>query len=97
MEELAFAVTNFAGIDKAPAGAAVISQGRQPLDFWKQNESPGGATHRRARGFALPGLRLIFAVVPRGSRPWLMTFAPTGAKTLTTQSFAPRTNLNLVL
>ena len=70
---------------EAPAGAAVNSQGDQPtgrcppLDIRKRNaKAPIGATEASTKSFALPGLRCL-CIRTRGSRPWLLTFAPAGA------------------
>jgi hypothetical protein len=50
----------------APAGAAVNSQGRKPLDFGKENTKAleGRQTNAIATGFALTGLWFQFSRIP---------------------------------
>ncbi len=66
-----------------PEGAQVCSQGRKPLvEIPPSQISPEGATENtiRSGGSAAPlGLTGLRDTAPRGSRPWLQTFAPAGA------------------
>src|SRR5579864_2268405 len=86
-----------------PAGAPVLSQGCEPLEFGAGSGSvdvnPGGVTEAPPQPSALPAVALSglvpsLVIVPsRGLHPWLWTSAPIGAGWISrhraSQGFAP--------
>src|SRR5579864_2691858 len=86
-----------------PAGAPVLSQGCEPLEFGAGSGSvdvnPGGVTEAPPQPSALPAVALselvpsLAIVPPRGLHPWLLTAAPIGAGCISRhrafQGFAP--------
>src|SRR5437763_10933742 len=66
-----------------PAGAAVNSQGRKPLEQAWKNPKPcrGDTTGERQFGMFRPSRAALDSDWTRGLRPWLFAAAPSGAKT----------------
>jgi hypothetical protein len=84
----------FSQVGSSPGGAKVNSQGRKPLVNGTTSIflAPEGRNSTAVGGcVAPPGLIRQLAHSPRGSRPWLFTFAPPGlnrlGKTIRTDLF----------